>query len=375
MVKENYGFMRYNWQHPDWPQFKYDLSDIQDVIYRYVMDAGLLAGGLGQLPDDVQDETIIDIMVSEALKSSEIEGERIDYEDIRSSIRKELGIPYSHVVRDARASGIAKLMVSLNQTFREPLTKQQLFDWHVMLLSDPKQRKGIDVGMWRRDSEPMQIVSGPVGHEIVHFQAPPSERVPQEMAKFIEWFNMSAQAQIAGIVRAAIAHVYFESIHPFGDGNGRIGRAISEKALSQEFGRPVLFSLSTTIQANKKEYYAQLSRASHCDLDITPWISYFVKTVYQAQLDAKKRLEFVVDKTKFWKKFEHLLNERQEKVIARMFEAGESGFVRGMNAAKYISIAKCSKATATRDLAELLGLGCLVKLPGGGRSTRYALSI
>jgi Fic family protein len=194
------------------------------------------------------------------------------------------------------------------------------------------------------------------------------------MAKFIDWFNASNN-QIPGVVRAAIAHLYFESIHPFGDGNGRIGRAISEKALSQELGRPVIFSLSTAIQLKKKEYYSELSISSHCDLEVTRWIKYFVNTVYQAQLVAKKKIQFIFDKTKFWNCYEHMLNERQEKVIARMFEAGESGFIGGINASKYMSIAKCSKATATRDLSELFGYGCLIKLPARGRSTRYVLTI
>lgn len=372
-MQKTSGITRYNWQHPDWPQFTYDTLGIQDLIYRYAMEAGLLAGGLYQLPDNEQNETVLDIMVSEALTSSAIEGEKIEYEDIRSSIRKELGFVSSHKVRDARAFGIAKLMVSLQQTFHQPLTEQQLFDWHTMLMSDPKQQKGIDIGQWRCTPEPMQIISGPIGDETIHFEAPPSEKVPEEMARFIEWFNGSVHTKISGVVRAAIAHLYFESIHPFEDGNGRIGRVIAEKVLSQELGRPALFSLSSIIQANKKKYYAELSRASSYDLNITPWVTYFVTTVYQAQLDAKKRIQFVVNKTKFWKRFENVLNERHEKVIARMFEAGESGFIGGMNAAKYMGIAQCSKATATRDLTELLKFGCLVKLPGKGRSTRYAL--
>jgi len=373
-MRKHREMMRYNWQHTDWPHFHYNLSGLQDSISRYLVEAGSLTGGLDRLPDNLQTEATIDIMVSEALKSSEIEGEKIDYNEIRSSIRKELGIPSTDIITDARARGIAKLIVSLRQTFNNPLTEQQLFDWHAMLFSDSKQSGIIDIGLWRQDIEPMQIVSGPIGHEIVHFEAPPSEIVPQEMAKFIDWFN-ATHKEIPGIVRAAIAHLYFESIHPFGDGNGRIGRAISEKALSQELGRPVLFSLSTAIQAKKKEYYSELSISSHCDLEITRWIKYFINTVYQAQLVAKNKIQFIFDKTKFWNRYEHMLNERQEKVIARMFEAGNSGFIGGMNASKYMSIAKCSKATATRDLAELFEYGCLIKLPGGGRSTRYELTI
>jgi Fic family protein len=176
-MKKNPEIMRYNWQNPDWPQFHYNLSGLQDSISRYLIEAGSLTGDLDRLPENLQTETLIDIMVSEALKSSEIEGEKIDYNEVRSSIRKELGIPSTDVITDARALGIAKLIVSLRQTFNNPLTKQQLFDWHSMLFSDSNEGGIIDVGLWRQDIEPMHIVSGPMGHEIVHFEAPPSKIV------------------------------------------------------------------------------------------------------------------------------------------------------------------------------------------------------
>jgi Fic family protein len=224
----------------------------------------------------------------------------------------------------------------------------------------------------------MQIVSGPIGKEIVHYVAPSSEMLDVEMKRFIDWFNethpTTGSKKILGPVRAAIAHLYFECIHPFSDGNGRIGRAISEKALSQELGVPVLLKLSQSIWETKKEYYAQLSYASQGSLDITNWILYFVQVVRQAQLQAKETIQFVLRKSQFWKKYTSLLNERQEKVINRMFREGANGFEGGINTMKYMKIAECSKATATRDLSDLLRLGCTYQLPGGGRSTRYQIN-
>jgi len=363
---------RYNWQHPDWPKFTYDLADMRNLIRHYLLESGLLFGRIEQLSEEMQREAVIDRMVNEAQKSSKIEGEKIDYEDIRSSIRKELGIPTLHKIKDARAIGIAKLMVSVRQTFDQPLTEKRLFDWHAMVMNGLKPHSHVDVGKYRTGKEPMQIISGAMGREIVHFGAPPSEIVPKEMKKFICWFNFSAK-QIPGVVHAAISHLYFESIHPFDDGNGRIGRAIAEKALAEELGRPILFSLSAIIEPKKKKYYQELSSASRCDLEITPWINYFLKTILASQEEAKKKIDFAINKSKFWKKFQSTLNERQEKVLMRMFEAGPKGFIGGINAHKYMSITKCSKATATRDLAQLVQLGCLMRSKSGGRSTGYIL--
>lgn len=243
--------MRYNWQHPEWPNFIYDLSEVQEILYNYARDVAFLSGGVSQLPDEMQINTGIDLMVLEALKTSEIEGESFDEEDVRSSIRKELGLLPSKVdVRDFKAIGIGKLMFSVRHTFDDPLTQEVLLEWHKMVMLGSSRVNQIEIGQWRQAQEPMQVVSGTFGHEKVHFEAPPSEKVPHKMEKFIQWFNQTRS--FSGLVRAALSHLYFESIHPFADGNGRIGRAISEKALLQDLGGPILFSISTEIMKHKK---------------------------------------------------------------------------------------------------------------------------
>lgn len=374
----------YIWEHPDWPNFHYDITGVQNLMYQYALEVGEVSGGVAQLSDPVQQETIIDLMVAEALKTSEIEGEYFQAEDIRSSLLKQLGYAVSLTgTPNPQASGVAHLMLSVRQTYDALLTDKQLFEWHRLLLSASSQARFLEIGAWRTSPEPMQVVSGPIGKERIHFEAPPSHRVPEEMEKFIHWFNethpKTGTIKIPGPVRAAISHLYFESIHPFNDGNGRIGRAIAEKALSQDLGRPVLLSLSASIHKNRKTYYHELSRASRLEqeakLDITSWIRYFVQEVYDAQLMAKVRMNFIFQKVQFWNFYDSLINERQRRVLKRLFEAGVDGFEGGINTRKYIIIADCSKATATRDLADLLEKGCLQQLSGGGRNTRYELRL
>jgi Fic family protein len=237
----------------------------------------------------------------------------------------------------------------------------------------------IHAGAWRSHEDPMQVVSGTIGKEKIHFEAPPSSKVPSEMASFIEWFNDTAPGGKKEIkkapVRSAISHLYFESIHPFEDGNGRIGRAIAEKALSQTLGRPVILSLSKAIELNKNAYYASLEKAQRSN-EISPWIEYFVRMAHEAQTDAEIQISFTLNKTKFFDRFRDQLHERQLKVIRRMFDEGPPGFAGGMNAKKYIGITKTSKATATRDLQHLMEIGAFV-LSGkaGGRSTSYQLNL
>lgn len=372
--------MKYIWEHKDWPHFQYDVTSIQDILYQYALETGSLSGGLNQFSPQIQQETIIDFMVSEALKTSEIEGEHYQDEDVRSSILNQLGYATSPLaVKDPRALGIAQLMISVRKGFDEPLNENQLFSWHKMLFSQSPHSRFLEIGMWRTTSEPMQIISGPIGKEKVHFEAPPSDRVPYEMNRFMRWFNdthpVTGKFKLQGPVRAAIAHLYFESIHPFSDGNGRIGRAIAEKALSQDLQRPVLLSLSTSIYKNKRSYYSQLSQASGNSIDITPWINYFVHIIHEAQLEAKNRVTFVFQKARFWNRYDSIINDRQRRVLQRLFLAGSDGFKGGINSQKYMKIADCSKASATRDLSDLLQKGCLILLPGGGRSTRYDLKL
>jgi Fic family protein len=367
--KRYIGLMRYNWQQTDWPEFRYDSLQVQDVLFTFAEKTGHVSGVLKSLPDSTQTEAIIDLMVSEAVKTSEIEGEYLSRSDVMSSIRHNLGLDANKKrIADQRARGAAELMVDVRETYREPLSVKKLFEWHKMLLSNHKRVK---VGAWRTHGEPMQIISGPVGKWKVHFEAPPSETVPAEMARFISWFN---EDEIKNpILRSAIAHLYFESIHPFEDGNGRIGRAISEKALSQGLGRPVLLSLSESIEAHKKAYYDALKTAQRSN-EVTAWIVYFSNMALEAQSMTEESIGFILRKAKYFDHFKDQLNERQMKVIRRMFDAGPKGFKGGMNARKYIAITRTSKATATRDLQYLTAIGALEQT-GGGRSTRYEIGL
>ncbi|MBL1277847.1 MAG: Fic family protein [Ectothiorhodospiraceae bacterium] len=368
--------MRYNWQQPDWPEFQYDASAAQDILVAYAEKAGHVGGILKCLPDNIQSDSIINLMVSEAIKTSEIEGEHLSRADVMSSIRHNLGLENNaESVTDKRAKGASDLMVDVRHSYKAPLTEKKLFQWHTMLLGG--QRRNIDVGMWRTHGEPMQIISGPIGKWKVHFEAPPSVNVPEEMKIFINWFNATApkaKEEIKNpLLRSAIAHLYFESIHPFEDGNGRIGRAISEKILSQGLGRPVLLSLSEAIEVKKKDYYQALQRAQKSN-EITHWIHYFAETVLNAQSRAEKNIEFSLKKTKFFDRYKNQFNQRHLKVIQKMLNAGVLGFEGGMSTKKYVSITRASTATATRDLKYLSDISVLERL-GSGRSTKYKLNI
>ncbi|HET6674403.1 MAG TPA: Fic family protein [Nitrospiraceae bacterium] len=367
--------MPYNWQQKDWPEFRYHLSGLDEALLAFAEKTGRVDGLLKGLPADVQVEAFIDMMVAEAVKTSAIEGEYLSRKDVMSSIRRNLGI--GAAVKsggDRRAEGAAALMVDVSNSFAAPLSEEKLFKWHRMIMADSG---GVRSGQWRTHAEPMQVVSGPVGKDRVHFEAPPSSRVSGEMKQFIAWFNETGpggkRELRKPVVRSAIAHLYFESIHPFEDGNGRIGRAISEKALSQGLGRPVLLSLSRTIEANKKQYYAALQAGQQSN-EITSWVSWFVHTALEAQIQAEEQIDFTLKKTKLFDRFRDRLNERQLRMLRRMLEEGPKGFEGGMSAQKYMSITGASKATATRDLQDLAEQEVLVP-SGGGRSTRYKVNL
>lgn len=367
----------YNWQQSDWPHFQYDLSAIHGTLFSIAEKAGFISGQLTHLAKDLQTEAMINCMVEEAVKTSEIEGEYISRPDVRSSIKNKLGLnPKIVPVHDKRAQGIAELMCDVRDTFEQALTEIKLFDWHLMLLAG-SFNPNLRIGCFRIHEEPMQVVSGHHGKWIIHYEAPPSHIVPKEMEKFIRWFNDTApgspQALNFAPVRAAIAHLYFESIHPFEDGNGRIGRAIAEKALSQGVGYPVILSLSQAIEAEKKAYYAALNLASKSN-EITAWIDYFVNTILKAQIEVEKQINFILKKSVFFDTFKDALNERQLKVLRRMMQAGVKCFEGGMSAKKYMTITGTSKATATRDLQHLEAIQA-VKQIGSGRSAHYELNL
>jgi Fic family protein len=367
----------YNWQKEDWTQFAFSLDRVEDELLLFIEKVGRVSGMLEGLPEDTKQEAIVDMILTEAIKTSEIEGEYPSRKDVLSSIRKNLGLQHDPPLgKDKSAAGLGELMIDVRRTFKEPLTEIKLFAWHRLLLGEQKRN---NVGKWRKYEEPMQVISGASGKEKVHFEAPPSARVPQEMTNFINWFNDTAPGAKNEIkkapVRAAIAHLYFETIHPFEDGNGRIGRAIAEKAISQTIGRPVLLSLSRTIEANKNAYYTSLERAQRSN-QITEWVEYFIRATLDAQLEAEEQIDFTLRKTRFFDTYNDRLNERQKTVVKRMLEEGPKGFTGGMNAKKYTALTKTSKPTATRDMQELLEIGAFVDAgTGGGRSTSYQLNL
>jgi Fic family protein len=266
------------------------------------------------------------------------------------------------------------MMVDLYQNFAAPLADKTMLDWHKMLLSGDSEIKVI--GGYRTHADAMQVVSGPIHKRTVHFEAPPSSRVPREMKRFITWFNETAPGaknSLPPLTRAGIAHLYFVCIHPFEDGNGRIGRTLAQKSLAQNLNQPSLIALAYTIERKRKDYYAALER-NNKDTEITGWTTYFANTILEAQNNTIKRVDFYVTKAKLYERLRGQLNERQEKAIARMFREGLDGFKGGLSAENYISITQASRATATRDLQDLVEKGALTKT-GELRHTRYHLNL
>ncbi len=366
--------MTYNWQQTDWLSFHYDSEALDDLLVKFYSANGRVLGLSQGLNANMQTDTLINMMVSEAIKTSEIEGEYLSRQDVMSSIRNNLGLAEpTETVKDQRARGIGELIAKVRNTYMAPFSQDMLFEWHKALMTGETR---LTVGAWRTHTEPMQVISGPIGKETIHFEAPPSDSLPERMARFIKWLNATASKDDEFLkhapIRSGIAHLYFETLHPFEDGNGRIGRAISEKVLAQTLGHPVLISLSTAIEANKKGYYEALKTAQRTN-NTTDWLIYFLETILKAYADAEKLIDFTLQTTKFFDAFKGKLNERQLRVIRRMLDEGPDGFAGGMSTKKYIAITHTSKPTATRDLQNLVKLGAFI-VTGGGRSTRYNLS-
>ncbi len=366
--------IRYNWEQKDWPNFKYKLNGLAKSLQTIIFNNGKYDGGTATLALQVSDEAILDLMVVEAIKTSEIEGEYYSKKDVLSSIKKNLGLHQkAFVIQNKNAENISSLMVAMRKDFAKPLTKAMLLQWHNLLFT--YNTTDIQVGKWRTHKEPMQVISGVLGKTKVHFEAPPSASMMQEMKQYVEWFNNTAPNGNTpindAVERAALAHLYFLSVHPFEDGNGRIARTLTEKVLAQHNEKPWLISISFAIEKKKKEYYAALQVAQRKN-EITPWINYFVHTVLEAQDYTTRHINFVLQKKIFYETHQQKLNTRQLRAIKRIFAEGVDGFEGGMNAQKYIGITKTSKATATRDLQELLAMG-LFKVFGAGRNTSYEL--
>lgn len=366
--------MIWNWQRPDWPDFTYNSAALGSLEKEFLLQSGEFLGACKHIGQEDQDTLKIELIGNEAVKTSEIEGEVLNRASVQSSLRQQFGLGVEQRGVKPAERGIAKMMVDLYQGFVTPLTDKTLFDWHTMLLSGDKSIKV--VGGYRTHTDPMQVVSGADYKRTVHFEAPPSGRVGAEMRRFIAWFNDTAQggkSPLSALTRASIGHLYFESIHPFEDGNGRIGRALAEKSLAQNLGQPSLIALAYTIEHKRKDYYAALER-NNKDNEITDWLTYFANTILEAQKNTLLRVDFYIAKARFYERLRGLLNERQEKAITRMFREGIDGFKGGLSAENYISITGASRATATRDLQDLVEKGAFTK-SGELRYTRYDLNL
>lgn len=365
--------MPWNWEEPDWPRFRWDAGRLAAAEALFAQQAGVLVGAVQHLEPEVRDGFAIQLLANEAYDTSAIEGELLDRDSVQSSIKRQLGLKSERKAGPAEA-GIAELMVDVYRNITAPLDEKRLFDWHAMVMNG---RRDINViGGYRTHAEPMQIVSGPLQKQRVHFEAPPSTEVRAEMRAFLAWLNGSASSgasPLTPLTRAGVGHLWFESIHPFEDGNGRVGRALSEAMLAQGLARPVLTGLAATFLRRQKEYYQALEDASRT-LDVTDWLVWFAAAVIEAQRRTEAQLAFVIDKVRLMSRVGPDLNPRQERALLRMFEAGPEGFAGGLSAKNYMTITGAPTATATRDLAELVTLGALTRT-GDLKSTRYHLAV
>jgi Fic family protein len=352
--------MPWNWQLADWPLFKYDARKILEQERQFFLFVGEAFAFLKDISRDEYTQFITEILTQEGSESSKIEGVLLNRESLRSSIKKHFGLKASK--SGDKETAMAEMLCHAYATLKKPLTHNMLWTWHSKLFQIRTQD-------YRTHPEPMQIVSHKLHAPKIYFEAPPSSRIPAEMDCFIEWFNTKTVEPI--LARAAVAHVYFESLHPFEDGNGRIGRALIEKMLSQAAKNPLLISVSKILEKRKKEYYMALERCNR-SLHIDPWVEFFAEVVLQAQKESLSLLDFLIQKSKLLTTLSGQLNPRQEKALLRMYKEGLNGFKGGLSAEKYIAITKASRATATRDLADLVQKGALVKV-GELRHTRYFL--
>ncbi len=349
--------MKWNWQLDDWPELRYDPVRLAPFETNFLIQGGVLTGVYKHLRPGDEAQVAADMLTGSAMSTSAIEGEMLDRDSVRSSILRHLGKPTPNRRTRPLEEGTAQLTVDLQRHENAELTHETLFGWHRMLLNG---------GAYRTHTEPMQIVSGPIGRSRVHFEAPPSEAVSFEISGFLHWFN-SSRTTCPKLARAGMAHLRFESIHPFEDGNGRIGRAISEVAL----GQSRLSMLSTEIESRRSEYYAALELASQSN-EVTDWLLWFAEAVIAAQKRSISWIEFTISKSRLLDNLRGKINERQEKVLLRMFEGGPDGFKGGLSARNYQCISGASPATAGRDLIELVNLNALTRI-GQLKGTRYWL--
>ncbi|MDR1779247.1 MAG: Fic family protein [Tannerella sp.] len=369
---------KYIYQHENWTNFIWNEDKIRDLFGEVKYLQGRLNGIMATIGFSQKEETLLNTFTFDILKSSEIEGELLNYDQVRSSIARRLGIETAGLVPSARnIEGIVEMMLDATQRYENPLTEERLFGWHNALF--PTGYSGaykIDVACYRKDE--MQVVSGAFGHEKVHYEAVSTKDVKAEMDKFLDWFNCRGAARHVStdpVIKAAIAHLRFVIIHPFDDGNGRIARTITDMQLARaEKSAQRFYSLSSQILAEKKAYYEVLQKVQwRTDSDITEWLIFFLNCMKNALLTSEQATVNIFNKAKFWAKHKDtLINERQRLILNKLFDGD---FVGKLQSSKWAKICKCSQDTAIRDIKDLIGKGVLKQVEGGGRSTNYELNM
>ncbi len=359
-------------QLEDWPQFRWNETGFSSLLASVRFAQGRLLGQLEVLGFEIRRESSFSVLIEDAVKTSQIEGEHLDTEVVRSSIARRLGIDIGGLSRvDRSVDGLVEMMLDATQAYADPLTEERLFGWHAGLF--PTGRSGlrrIAVGEWRGESSgPMQVLSGPPGREWVHFEAPDSARLPGETKQFLDWFN--EESSMDPLLKAAISHLWFVTIHPFEDGNGRIARAIADMALARSEGQPQRFySMSSQIQRDRNTYYRELERAQKADLDVSSWLTWFLNCLSEAIRVANHSLATSYERSRFWERLRDVsINARQREMLNRLFE----GFEGHLTSSKWAKITRTSSDTALRDISELVAMGVLKRDDSGGRSTRYSL--
>ena len=357
----------------DWPRFSWSHERLAEQLAAVRHHQGRLIGHMESLGFELRAEATLQSLTEDVLKTSEIEGELLNKEQVRSSIARRLGIDIGALTpADRNVEGIVEIMLDATQNYSAPLTAERLFDWHAALFPTGRSGMGrITVGAWRDDhTGPMQVVSGPIGKERVHYQAPAAVRLDHEMQAFLEWFNRSIS--IDPVLKSGVAHLWFVTIHPFDDGNGRIARAIADMCLARsEQSTQRFYSMSAQIRRERNAYYDALEATQKDDLDITPWLEWFLGCLDRAFDNADEILAAVLKKARFWERHTGAsLNPRQRAIINRKL----NGFEGKLTSSKWAKLAKCSQDTALRDIGDLVKRGLLVRDAAGGRSTSYSLA-
>lgn len=367
------------WQQPTWPHFTWSDDELAAALRECHVLQGTLLGRAGTVGDDVEAGEELDALLQNVITSSAIEGEQLNVDSVRSSLARRLGVAAgAEAPRTPRSEGLAELMFDATHQVDAPLDLMRLFHWHTLLFPPGETilPLRIRVGELRGDA-PMQVVSGRMDRPVIHFEAPGRSGLEDQLALFLDWFASSRDdTTLDPLLRAGLAHLWFVTLHPFDDGNGRLTRAISDLALGQAGHEAARFhAMSASILADREGYYRVLEASQKGTLDITPWLAWFLRTLKDSLLRALARIDRVIRKTQYWHRHRSDdLSIEQVKLLNRLLDGGDRGFEGGISASQYQALAKVSKATATRHLVDLLAKGCIVRLPGGGRSTRYGIA-